>query len=264
MIGFAAAIVRLAFDAARPGDPARLAVARGTLFSGVMIAAAFLVNKNIFNSDNYRYLIFLLTPWSLGFGLGLDDLSRRGLRWRVAAGLIAVLLAAGMSLAAFRWYRDTRHYLDGRGHPVRKACPPWSALVVVPGRPQPDGSRPGAGRPERYTIPPDVTHLFGGYWDTYRLSFLSGKRIVGVPYSMYPNRFPGWSAGLGPGRGKIMIVRPSEESAPSRRPAAETPGGRSQRVRSARAIDWHPAFNTAWQADGRDPAELDRLDVVVP
>ena len=34
-----------------------------------LIVAAFLVNRNIFNSDNYRYLIFLLTPWSLGFGL---------------------------------------------------------------------------------------------------------------------------------------------------------------------------------------------------
>ena len=35
--------------------------------------AAFLVNRNIFNSDNYRYLIYLLTPWSLGFGLVLDE-----------------------------------------------------------------------------------------------------------------------------------------------------------------------------------------------
>jgi hypothetical protein len=264
MIGFAAAVARLALDAVRRGDPPRRAVAHGTLISGVLIAAAFLVNTNIFNSDNYRYLIFLLMPWSLGFGLCLDDLSRRGRRGWWASVLVAVLLAGGMTLAAFRWYRDTRHYLDERGWPVRKECPPWSELVVLPGHPQPADSRPWPERPGRYTIPAEVTHVFGGYWDVYRLSFRSGKRIVGVPYPIYPNRFPGWSAGLGPDRGKIMILRPSEGSTVSKRSAAETPGGRSERVRSARAIDWHPAFTTAWKADGRDPAELDRLDVVVP
>ena len=39
--------------------------------SALLIVAAFLVNRNIYNSDNYRYLIFLLTPWALGFGLVL-------------------------------------------------------------------------------------------------------------------------------------------------------------------------------------------------
>ena len=84
LIGFGAAVLRLALDAARRGDPARRAVGGGTLLSAAAIAAAFLVNKNIYNSDNYRYLVFLLTPWSLGFGLCLDDLVRRGLRgaWR--------------------------------------------------------------------------------------------------------------------------------------------------------------------------------------
>jgi hypothetical protein len=256
LIGFAAAVARLAVDAARRGDPPRAAVARGTLISAVLIVAAFLVNKNIFNSDNYRYLIFLLTPWSLGFGLGLDDLSRRGRRGRSATLLLAALLAVGMTIAAFRWYRETRHYLDGRGWPVRKAVAPWSELVVLPGRPP--------AEPERLTIPPDITHVFGGYWDTYRLSFLSGGRIVGVPYPTYPNRFPGWSAGLGPGRGKIMILRPGEEPAASGKSAAETPGGRAPRVRSARTIPWHRPFTTAWKADGRDPDEIGRLDVVVP
>ena len=51
--------------AIRPGR--RSAAARCS--RRVLIVAAFLVNRNIFNSDNYRYLIFLLTPWSLGFGL---------------------------------------------------------------------------------------------------------------------------------------------------------------------------------------------------
>ena len=264
MMAFAAAVARLAAEAARQADPAGRAVALGTLLSGVLIVAAFLVNRNIYNSDNYRYLIFLVTPWSLGFGLCLDDLTRRGVRGRMASIAIACLLAAGMTVAAFRWYRDTRHYVDDWGFPVRREHLPWSELVILPDRPRRETLGPGSARPARYAIPPEVTHVFGGYWDVYRLSFLSGKRIVGVPYTMYPNRFPGWSAGLGAGRGKIMILRPSEESASASRPAAEITGNRPERVRSARAIDWRAALATAWQADGRDPAELDRLAVVVP
>ena len=48
------------------------------------------MNRNIFNSDNYRYLIFLLTPWSLGFGLSMRDLAGGGRRGRLAACLVAV------------------------------------------------------------------------------------------------------------------------------------------------------------------------------
>lgn len=264
MFGFGAALVRMGLEAFRRGDAARRAVAAGTLTSGLLVVSAFLVNRNIYNSDNYRYLILLLTPWSLGFGLCLDDLCRSGARGRVAAGLIGIALAVGMTLAASRWYRETRHYLDDRGFPVRTEHPSWRELVVRPDR-RPSGvPRASRERPERFSIPSDVTHVFGGYWDVYRLSFLSGKRIVGVPYTIYPNRFPGWSAGLGPGRGKIMILRPGEEPASASRPAAERTGGGPGRVRSARAFDWHPAMTTAWVADGRDPAELDRLAVVVP
>ena len=55
-------------------------------------------------------------------------------------------------------------------------------------------------------VAPDVTHIFGDYWDVYRMSFLSGKKIDGIPYPMYPNRFPGWSRGLGPAEGKLLAV----------------------------------------------------------
>lgn len=263
MAGFAAAMLRLAVEAVRPREPDRGVTARGTLTSGLLIVAAFLINRNIYNSDNYRYLIFLLIPWSLGFGLGLDDLYRLGKRGQVAGVVIAGLLAAGMTFAAFRWYRETRHYLDDRGYPVRLESGPWWELIIRHDRPHHGDPQSSNGRAIRYAITPDVTHVFGGYWDVYRLAFLSGGQVVGVPHPMYPNRFPGWSAGLGPGRGKIMIFRPGEESA-STRPAAEMPGGRPDPVRSARAINWHPALGTAWRLEGRDLAELDRLAVVVP
>ena len=254
---FAAALVRLAIDAFVADDHARRGVARGPLVSAVIVTSAFVVNRNIYNSDNYRYLVFLMTPWCLGFGLLMGDLCRLGTQGRLSAVLIAATLAAGMTTAAVRWYRDTRHYLDNRGFPVRREVPPWSQLVILPDR----AGGPGV---EHYTIPADVTHVFGGYWDIYRLSFRSGGRVVGVPYPMYPNRFRGWSDGLGPGRGKIVILRPLEDPASGSRVAAEMPGIRPGRVRSARAIDWRRPLATSWAADGRDPAEIDRLDVVVP
>ena len=64
---FVAAVIAVVRDSARARDPARKAVSCGVLGSAVLIVAGFLVNRNIYNSDNYRYLIFLLTPWSLGF-----------------------------------------------------------------------------------------------------------------------------------------------------------------------------------------------------
>ncbi len=67
--GFLGGALPAARDPALGRDPARKAISRGTFWSAMLIVAAFLVNRNIFNSDNYRYLIFLLTPWALGFGL---------------------------------------------------------------------------------------------------------------------------------------------------------------------------------------------------
>src|SRR5262249_31675358 len=148
----------------------------------------------------------------LGFGLVSDDLTRRGWRGRLAASLISGVLAVGMTALAFGWYRETRHYIDDRGLPVRRGRPPRSELLLLGGPPPRGEPASNVVRLEHYTVPPDVTHVFGGYWDVYRLSFLSGKRIAGIPFPTYPNRFPGWSAGLGPGHGKMMVLRPSGES----------------------------------------------------
>ena len=98
------------------GDgPARKAVSRGTFASALLIVAAFLVNRNIYNSDNYRYLIFLLTPWALGFGLVLIDLARRG--WvGLAVGVARRRFCLQvMTSATFLWYRDERALCRSRG-----------------------------------------------------------------------------------------------------------------------------------------------------
>ncbi len=215
LAGFGVAVVRLLVDSARAGGPARQAVARGTSFSALLIVAAFLINRNIFNSDNYRYLIFLLIPWSLGFGLVMHRLAHRGIPGRLAAYIAAGLLALIMSERTFTWYRDTRHYLDDRGVVVRIQPSPWTDLSLR--TPAPKGKPSGPVMPPfdrtmRFEVPSDVTHVFGGYWDVYRMAFVSGRRVVGIPFPMYPNRFPGWSEGLGPDRGKLLIVRPNDDS----------------------------------------------------
>ena len=65
-----------------------------------------------------------------------------------------------------------------------------------------------------YEVPSDVTHVFGDYWDVYRMTFLSGKKVAGVPYPIYPNRFPGWSRGLGARKGKLLGARIAESNRP--------------------------------------------------
>jgi hypothetical protein len=262
VLGFALAVVRLVCDQAGRLEPARKAVERSALLSALLIVAAFLVNRNIFNSDNYRYLIFLLTPWALGFGLVMHDLARRGLTGRLASCLVAGVLAEAMTADTFHWYRNTRHYLDEQGYLARSPLLPWSELMIRSDRLRPGQSQPRW--PGTYTIPPEVSHVFGGYWDVYRLAFRSGKRVVGIPFPMYPNRFPDWSRGLGPDQGRLLILRPRDESRRGSRPAAELAGERVVTLRSADGADWRPALMTVWKADGRDPAELDRLRVVVP
>ena len=190
-------------DPASTTDPARNAVSRGTFASALLIVAAFLVNRNVYNSDNYRYLIFLLTPWALGFGLVLSDLARRGWAGWLSAWLVAALLFEVMTSATFLWYRDERVYVDQRGMPVRLPLPDWSELTVVP-----DVRRGTPAIPTDFVVPPDVSHVMGGYWDVYKIAFLSGGRLAGIPFPMYPNRFPGWSRGLGPGEGKLLILHP--------------------------------------------------------
>jgi hypothetical protein len=259
LLALAVVVVHLLRDPGGPADPqrARAAVRRGTVASALLIMAAFLINQNIFNSDNYRYLVYVLTPWALGFGLLLHALGRRGPAGKLAACLAAGLAAAVPTFDTLHWYRKTRHYLDDQWQLARIRPAPLSEFVILPGD-------FGQGRPTVYTVPADVTHVFGGYWDVYRLAFRSGGRVVGIPYPTYPNRFPGWSRGLSAREGRLLILRPRDESRPGWRPVAERPGELVPVLLSAQHMDWHPALLTVWTADGRDPAELDRLRVVAP
>ncbi len=261
LAGFGLGIIRLARDQAPAADPARKAIGRGVLWSAILIVVGFLVNRNIFDSDNYRYLIFLLSPWSLGFGLLMHDLARRGRLGASVAVLCTGALGAVMTVAAIAWYQDERQYLDDRGMPVRRRVASWRDLLVeTPVSPR------GTASSGRYTVPADVTHVFGGYWDVYRMAFLSGGRITGVPFPMYPNRFRGWSRGLGPEEGTVLALRADVDSRSGSRQLAGRPvGGKSTRPMTvSKPRNWMPALATVWKQDGRDPAELSQLHVVVP
>jgi hypothetical protein len=233
---FLTSLVWLALGRSSPGDPGRRAVSGGVLGSAGLITVAFLVNRNIYNSDNYRYLVFALTPWSLGFGSVMHDLasSSRAGRW-VAGPILLLLFVVAMTTTAVSWYRDARHYLDRELRPVRVRARPWDQVIVSDPR--------GEGSVEEgafvWRVDPAVTHVFGPYWEVYRLGFRSGGRVVGIPFPMYPNRFPGWSRGLGPSQGTLMVLQPV-------------------------LVGWRDALVTVWKAARRDPAELNQVRIIIP
>jgi hypothetical protein len=226
-------LIWLARDLWSAADRPRRAVCTGILASAFLITAAFLVNRNIYNSDNYRYLVFLLTPWALGFGSLMRDIASSGWFGRLAAVALAFSLGALMTMTALDWYQRERRYLGPRLIPVRVAVRPWNQPMIAD--PHPATGAGGAFFPR---LSRDVTHVFGPYWDVYRISFLSGGRVIGIPFPMYPNRFQGWSHGLSPSQGKLMVL--------------------------PWLSGWREALATVWRADGRDPAELSHLRVIAP
>jgi hypothetical protein len=256
VVGFFAGIARLALDPIWTGDPCRKAISSGTLVSAVLIVAAFLFNRNIFNSDNYRYLIFLLPAWSLGFGLTMRGLTQRRLIGRVTAAILTMMLIWWMTATTIAWYRDRFGYLNNECRVIRVPQMRWSEVPEIIGRKH---------WPVAYVVSPDVTHVFGDYWDVYRMAFLSSEAVVGIPYPNYPNRFPGWSRGLGPDQGKLSVLglrRQWRSSLATRR--MPTTFGRPGALDRSTALNWRSPFGTVWQNDGRDAAELDRIRVDLP
>jgi hypothetical protein len=92
-----------------------------------------------------------------------------------------------MTLDTARWYARFG-WIDARGWPVRvrRADPALEWL---------DAHR-------------EVKVITGDYWDVYRLAFLTGGRLLGLPLPVYHDRFPEWSSARGGGRPEVEIVRP--------------------------------------------------------
>lgn len=169
-------------------SPATRAVASGLALSALATLAGFVVNRNIYNSDNYRYLVGLLVPWSTGYGVLMDWLVRKGRTGATCALGAVFLLALLMTADLSRWYARFG-WVDARGWPVRH-------VVDDPTL-------------DWLNAHPEVHWIEGGYWDVYRLAFLTGGRVKGAPFPIYPNRFPEWRRARGGGR--ALVVRPTPE-----------------------------------------------------
>src|SRR5208337_4500728 len=80
-------------------------IATGMLASALGVAGGFLVNRNIFNSDNYRYLVMLLIPWAIGCGLVLRSAVRLGGFSRWGGVALTLAMVALFTCDAAAWYR---------------------------------------------------------------------------------------------------------------------------------------------------------------
>jgi hypothetical protein len=175
--------------------------------------AGFVANRNIFNSDNYRYLVTLLVPWAFGFGLLMERLARSFRGGRVFASTLALALAVLMSGDLANWY--ARFGWLGQGYrPVHRAVDDVVMSWLE------DES--------------DVGWIDGGYWDVYRLSFLTGGRVKGAPFPIYPNRFPEWQRPSGARR--AVITRQTPEGLAFRGPALRAGGKIVRQARGATMI----------------------------
>lgn len=187
---FAAAYTALAVVFVRGPGTGQRALAAGLLATAVGVAAAFLINRNIFNSDNQRYLVMLLPAWSIGFGLLLRHALRLSVTERWTALACVVAFAALFTCDAAAWYRRFG-WVDERFRPVRQRIDDPALRWLA--------------------SHPEIRWIHGGYWDVYRLSFLTGGKVKGVPHPIFPNRFPEWSAGLPGGRPETLLARRSSE-----------------------------------------------------
>jgi hypothetical protein len=186
------------------------------LTSSAIVTAGFLVSTNIYNSDNYRYLVFWLVPWSVGFGRVMEFLSRRGLGGKIAAVVLAVGLAIATAMDVDQWYRGLG-WIDDRSRPVRRSLDD-AALVCLQKN-------------------PGITAFYGGYWDVYRLQFLLGGRPQGVPYPVYPDRFDAVSSFPGR-RPTVLVARRNDLNGFYYRLAASEGRGTYLDTDALRIVEW--------------------------
>lgn len=213
-------VVSLAILAARSWSgrsPAARAVALGLTITTAATLAAFIVNRNIFNADNYRYLVLLLIPWAIGFGALAESLARRSTGGLTAAIGLALALGFLFTVDQASWYRRLG-WVDDRLTLVRRPVDD-PALRWLDER-------------------PEVDSFAAGYWDAYRLAFLSRRPLRGVPHPIYPNRFPEWSRELPGGRPEILIARPTPEDQMFLQKALDEGGQVLHRERGTTIATW--------------------------
>jgi hypothetical protein len=211
--GGLAAILRACFDSK---TPLKAELSRCIVGSSFFVMAFFLISKNIYNSDNYRYLVYFLVLFSAGYGLLMAGLWRKQVGGKASAILISGLMAALFTWDTAAWYRGFG-WLDSSSRPVHRTLDD-PALEWVRNH-------------------PDIDAIFGGYWDVYRYQFLLGGKPIGVPFPIYPDRFE--SAQDFPDRQPRTLVARNGEFNNFYRDSAVREGGQVLfKTRERQIIDW--------------------------
>jgi hypothetical protein len=198
------------------GEDVGPALVRGGLIAaGLLTLAGFLLNRNIYDSDNYRYLVTWIPGWAAGLGMGLDRIAR-GRRGRWVAIGFAGLLAVVMTLDTIRWY-GRLGWMDG----------------IVPAR-----ARLEDPALEWLARHPEIDGIYGGYWDVYRLAFLRGGGMKAVPYPEYPVRFPEWRDAYPGDRPRTLLARPDGLGTFNRAKALSEGGRVVEEGADLSVVDW--------------------------
>ena len=157
------------------------------------LVVAFEFNKNIFNADNYRYLIPLIPLLGCLYGL----FATPGRASAMSRSLL-IVLAILMSLDVHFWQaKNDFHTMpltatDEKPEDIRK-----SRLISLLTEPQ-------AG-----PLPAITGPFEADYWETYRALYLASKPVtLGKPFGFYPNRFPDQS----PVNPKFVVISSSPAS----------------------------------------------------
>jgi hypothetical protein len=137
--------------------------------------SAFELNKNIFNADNYRYLVPLIPLLGMTYGL----LSSAGPMFRQRRFLL-MLLSLMLVLDVHFWQQVNGFYPRLQTNTDKKLETYTNKDVVsLLTDPQPGPL-------------PAITDTFeADYWETYRALYLAQRPIsMGKPFGFFPNRFP--------------------------------------------------------------------------
>ena len=147
----------------------------GLTFTVLLTLSAFELNKNIFNADNYRYLVPLIPLLGMTYGL----LSSAGPMFRQRRFLL-ILLTLILAIDVHFWQQVNGFYPSLQTNTDKKLETYTNKDVVsLLTDPQPGPL-------------PAITDTFeADYWETYRALYLAQRPIsMGKPFGFFPNRFP--------------------------------------------------------------------------
>jgi hypothetical protein len=136
-----------------------------------MVLAGFVLHPAVDNHTHSRYLIYLMAWWPTAFGATLggpqwsDPRRPGGTLLRAAAIAISVVFMVASATETYRYWR-AREAVTRYGRPL---VPPEDPVV------------------EFLKTQDSFVYLYGWYWDVYRLTFLTGERVKGVPVQQFPD-----------------------------------------------------------------------------